>query len=89
MPTYNVTDPVSGKEAILTGDSEPTEAELNQIFSTNNSQSQQQVGSSQPDWAHNSLLRPGLRQKHPLWSRSALPQSLVAQNEQGVSLCHR
>lgn len=32
MPTYKVTDPVSGKTLKLTGDSPPTEAELNEIF---------------------------------------------------------
>ena len=34
MPTYKVTDPASGKTIKLTGDSPPTEAELNQIFSS-------------------------------------------------------
>lgn len=32
MPTYKVTDPVSKRTIKLTGDSPPTEAELNQIF---------------------------------------------------------
>ena len=32
MPTYKVTDPVSGKKITLHGDSPPTEAELSQIF---------------------------------------------------------
>lgn len=34
MPTYKVTDPQSGKTVKLTGDSPPTEDELNQIFSS-------------------------------------------------------
>jgi hypothetical protein len=33
MPTYKVTDPTSGKSLSLTGDSPPTEQELNDIFS--------------------------------------------------------
>lgn len=33
MPTYNVTDPRTGKKVRLTGDSPPTEQELEQIFS--------------------------------------------------------
>lgn len=32
MPRYTVKDPISGKTVVLTGDSPPTEAELNQIF---------------------------------------------------------
>ena len=34
MPTYRVTDPATGKTLKLTGDSPPTEAELEQIFSS-------------------------------------------------------
>lgn len=34
MPTYQVTDPQSGKTIELTGDSPPTEQELEQVFST-------------------------------------------------------
>jgi len=34
MPTYNVTDPTSGKSMRLTGDSPPSEEELDQIFSS-------------------------------------------------------
>jgi hypothetical protein len=34
MPTYRVTDPNSGKTLRLTGDSPPTEAELEQIFAS-------------------------------------------------------
>ena len=33
MPIYRITDPTSGKTLKLTGDSPPTEAELNEIFS--------------------------------------------------------
>lgn len=33
MPNYTVTDPQSGKTATLTGDSPPTEQELNDVFS--------------------------------------------------------
>jgi len=33
MPTYNVTDPTTGKSVKLTGDSPPTESELKHIFS--------------------------------------------------------
>lgn len=32
MPTYTVHDPTSGKSVTLTGDSPPTEAELNEVF---------------------------------------------------------
>ena len=32
MPKYKVTDPTSGKTVLLTGDSPPTEQELNDIF---------------------------------------------------------
>jgi hypothetical protein len=34
MPTFNITDPTSGKSMRITGDSPPTEAELTQIFSS-------------------------------------------------------
>lgn len=34
MPTYKITDPQSGKTLKITGDSPPTETELNQIFKT-------------------------------------------------------
>jgi hypothetical protein len=34
MPTYQVTDPTTGKKLRLTGDSPPTEQELEQIFSS-------------------------------------------------------
>ena len=34
MPTYKVTDPTSGRTLKLTGDSPPTEEELNEIFSS-------------------------------------------------------
>jgi hypothetical protein len=34
MPTYTITDPNTGKTIKLTGDSEPTEQELNDIFSS-------------------------------------------------------
>jgi hypothetical protein len=45
VPTYTVTDPSTGKQLKLTGDSPPTEAELTQIFaSTGGSQSQPGVG---------------------------------------------
>jgi len=36
MPTYKVTDPSTGKTLRLTGDSPPSETELNQIFSSIN-----------------------------------------------------
>lgn len=39
MPTYNVKDPSSGRTLRLTGDSHPTEAELNEIFTSSNSRS--------------------------------------------------
>ena len=38
MPTYKVTDPGTGKTLRLTGDSPPTEQELEQIFSSSSSQ---------------------------------------------------
>lgn len=34
MPTYKVTDPSTGKSISLTGDSPPTEEELNQVFAS-------------------------------------------------------
>ena len=34
MPTYIVTDPETGKKVRLTGDSPPTEQELEQIFAS-------------------------------------------------------
>lgn len=34
MPTYTITDPNTGRKVKLTGDSEPTEQELNDIFSS-------------------------------------------------------
>lgn len=37
MPTYRVTDPQSGRTLKLTGDSPPTEQELNEIFSAKSS----------------------------------------------------
>lgn len=33
MPQYHITDPTTGRSVTLTGDSPPTEAELNEIFS--------------------------------------------------------
>ena len=45
MPTYRVTDPTTNKTVKLTGDSPPTEQELEQIFSTINKQpTPQEVG---------------------------------------------
>jgi len=38
MPTYKVTDPTTGKNISITGDSPPSEEELNQIFSGVSSQ---------------------------------------------------
>ena len=40
MPTYDITDPTTGQSVSLTGDSPPTEQELNDIFS--------QIGAAQP-----------------------------------------
>lgn len=34
MPTYKIKDPQSGKTIRITGDSPPTEQELNQIFAS-------------------------------------------------------
>lgn len=50
MPTYRVTDPETGVTLKLTGDSPPTEAELEQIFSqySQPSKSPQQAGIAQP-----------------------------------------
>jgi hypothetical protein len=42
MPTYRITDPQSGRTLRLTGDSPPTEKELNEIFA------QQQLSPQQP-----------------------------------------
>lgn len=44
MPTYEVTDPASGKKVRLTGDSPPTDAELEQIFAGINTPQQQGLG---------------------------------------------
>lgn len=44
MPTFKVTDPDTGRTVRLTGDSPPTEKELNQIFSQLNKQPAAQPG---------------------------------------------
>lgn len=44
MPTYQVTDPTTGQKLRLTGDSPPTEQELEQIFSQTTGQRQQLAG---------------------------------------------
>jgi len=44
MPTYEVTDPASGKKVRLTGDSPPTDAELEEIFAGVNAPQQQVLG---------------------------------------------
>ena len=38
MPVFKVTDPQTGRTLKLTGDSQPTEQELNQIFSSTGGQ---------------------------------------------------
>lgn len=48
MPTYQVTDPGSGRKLRLTGDSPPTEAELEQIFSQYKQPVKQPEVKSQP-----------------------------------------
>ena len=47
MPTYRVTDPDTGKVLRLTGDSPPSEEELNQVFSSVSSSAQQETPQSQ------------------------------------------
>ncbi len=44
MPTYKITDPQSGKNISITGDSPPSEQELNDIFSSVGSQDQSKPG---------------------------------------------
>jgi hypothetical protein len=44
MPTYEVTDPASGKKIRLTGDSPPTDAELEEIFASVSAPQQQGLG---------------------------------------------
>jgi hypothetical protein len=57
MPTYRVTDPLSGKTLKLTGDSPPTEIELRKIFSSQNQPIEEQPTAAQaddgtgPEWA--------------------------------------
>ena len=48
MPTYRVTDPISGQTLRLTGDSPPAEQELNEIFSKVSPQNSQQPTPQQP-----------------------------------------
>lgn len=50
MPTYKVTDPKSGKTLRLTGDSPPTEMELNEIFGSSEQVSQPQGGIVKQAW---------------------------------------
>ena len=58
MPTYNVADPQSGRQVKLTGDSPPTEQELEQIFSNINSTPQEN--------------KPGLLKRG--WNALAIPE---------------
>lgn len=44
MPTYLVTDPKTGKKKRLTGDSPPTEAELEEIFSSQPASRERSIG---------------------------------------------
>lgn len=50
MPTYNVTDPTTGMKVKLTGDSPPTEKELNDVFAklNNNNTSPQPQPKAEP-----------------------------------------
>jgi hypothetical protein len=50
MPTYKVTDPVSGKSMSLTGDSPPSEQELNDIFAQVGGNDQSQSQPYKPTW---------------------------------------
>lgn len=48
MPTYKVTDPQTGRTVRLTGDSPPTEAELNEVFASIAQSSQEAIKPSAP-----------------------------------------
>lgn len=62
MPTYTVRDPTSGKTVKLTGDSPPTEAELEQIFAKLNP-----AAPAKPTSARDRLVEETLRaHPHPL-----------------------
>jgi len=71
MPTYNITDPQSGQTVRLTGDSPPTEDELNQIFLVTNADvvqpgqtepviPEQPPAALKPDYTGASVIEPAL-----------------------------
>lgn len=84
MPTYKVTDPTSGQTLRLTGDSPPTEEELNDIFSKVTSQTTQpqtleQRTSQRPDiygqavQSFQQLMQPQQKLKTPFEGLTQIP----------------
>jgi hypothetical protein len=73
MPTYSVTDPSSGKTIDLTGDSPPTEQELEQVFSSVNQQSS--AGMAASSTPQSAMLNAG--------SPQALNQAVIKSGQVG------
>jgi len=73
MPTYSVTDPSSGKTIDLTGDSPPTEQELEQVFSSVNQQPS--AGMAAPSAPQSAMLNAG--------SPQALNQAVIKSGQVG------
>jgi len=73
MPTYSVTDPSSGKTIDLTGDSPPTEQELEQVFSSINQQPS--AGMAAPSAPQSAMLNAG--------SPQALNQAVIKSGQVG------
>ncbi len=74
MATFQVTDPQSGQTIRLTGDSPPTEQELEQIFSTLGGQ---QPGALQPPGAQQQPIVPQVQPQQP-----AITQQPIAAQQQ-------
>ncbi|MCK9520472.1 MAG: hypothetical protein M0R74_15825 [Dehalococcoidia bacterium] len=79
MPSYLITDPNSGNKLKLTGDSPPTEQELNDIFSKFNTEAQQEPAESSSD-----LFKGGGNLKSPSGAtRSFAEEPELTWNETG------
>lgn len=88
MPTFKITDPSTGKSIKLTGDSPPTEAELNQIFA--------QLAGGQPAQLQTTLpevppqVAPAIQQAAPAVQQEAplIPQAapLIPQAAAGIPI---
>lgn len=78
MPTYRITDPNTGKTLRITGDSPPTEQELEEIFSSTQSKQQAQ----QPFQPSESISaeKPGM-----LKGRNLLQKLLSSSPEEGIA----